>query len=149
MPTLSEVVVHQTVTRRSEYRYLFTPKHHGADREAAQWRPELTLEEEFAVFDLADLHELSDYDGRLYGFEREDDDGLRHLGIWDEQIAEFPCAKEREPWHGYPVYPLLELGPENRRGRKCRPQKLVFEKMVRAGLITRNQCKRLLKGKHA
>jgi hypothetical protein len=149
MPTLSQVVVHETLTRRSQYAYQFTPKHHGADGDAAQWRPELTLEEEFAVFDLADEHELSDHDGQLYGLQQGGDDALRHLGIWDEQIAEFPSAREGEAWHGYPVYPLVELGPRNRRGQKCRPQKMVFDKMILAGLITRNQRQRLLKGKHA
>ncbi len=148
MPTLSEVVVHEARTGRSEFRYQFTPKHHGADRNAAQWRPELTLEEEFAVFDLADEHGLSDDDGQLYGLKQEGD-GLCYLGIWDEQIAEFPSARESEAWHGYPVYPLVETGPMNRRGQKCRPQKEVFQKMARAGLITRNQRQRLLKGKHA
>jgi hypothetical protein len=43
----------------------------------------------------------------------------------------------------------VELGPKNRRGQKCRPPKVVFDKMLRAGLITRNQRQRLLKGKHA
>jgi hypothetical protein len=149
MPTLSEVVVHETLTNRSDYQYQFTPKHHGADPNAAQWLPELTLEEEFAVFDLADEHELSDEDGQRYGLRLEGGDGLRYIGIWDEQIAEFPVARQGEPWHGYPVYPLVELGPQNRRGQKCRPQKAVFDKMLRAGIITRNQRQRLLKGKHA
>jgi hypothetical protein len=71
MPTLSELVVHETLTRRSEYRYQFIPKHHGADRDAAEWRPELTLEEEFAVFNLADEHDLSDDEGQLYGLVQE------------------------------------------------------------------------------
>ena len=58
-------------------------------------------------------------------------------------------AREGEAWHGYPLYPLNELGPENRRGEKYRPEKTVFDKMVDAGLITRSQRRRLLKGDYA
>jgi hypothetical protein len=36
MPTLSTVVVHGTLTARSHYQYHFTPKHHGAEPNAAQ-----------------------------------------------------------------------------------------------------------------
>jgi hypothetical protein len=149
MPTLAEIVVHEQSTGRSSYRYQFTPKHHGADAGAAQWQPNLSLEEEFAVFDTADGSELSDEDGNLYGVQRETDEALRFLGTWNQQVAEFPLAREGEAWHGYPLYPLQELGPENRRGQKLRPQKTVFDKMVVAGLINRSQRRRLLKGEYA
>lgn len=149
MPTLSEIAVHDQRTQRSAYQYQFTPKHHGAVAGTAQWLPELTLAEEFAVFDTADLHELSDDDGNLYGLARTEDGGLRYLGTWNQQLAEFPVAREGEPWHGYPLYPVNDDAPENRRGQKHRPAKEVFAKMRNAGLITRSQRKRLMKGKHA
>jgi hypothetical protein len=77
------------------------------------------------------------------------DEGLGYLGTWNQQVAEFPVAREGEAWHGYPLYPLKELGPENRRGEKHRPKNVVFDKMVRAGLITPRQRRRLLKGDYA
>lgn len=38
-PTLAEIVEHPVRTAARSYRYQFTPKHHGADRDAAQWLP--------------------------------------------------------------------------------------------------------------
>jgi hypothetical protein len=149
MATLTTVVEHHTLTGRSSYRYQFTPKHHGADSDAARWLPSMTLDEEFVVFDEADEHELNGDDGNLYGVQRDDDGEVRYIGTWNQQIAEYPVAREAEPWHGYPLYPLIELGPENRRGQKGRPGKEVFDKMADAGVITRRQRRRLLKGDHA
>lgn len=149
MPTLATIILHDRVTGRSQYQYQFTPKHHGADAKAAQWLPSLSLEEEFAVFDAADQHELADDGGRFYGAVPDGADGLRTLGTWNQQVAEFPHAREGEAWHGYPLYPLIELGPENRRGDACRPAKQVFDRMVLVGLITPRQQKRLMKGDYA
>jgi hypothetical protein len=148
MPTLSDVFVHDGETTRSGYRYQPTPKHHGQDPNAAQWLPALTLDEEFAIFDAADEHELADEEGNLYGVQREGD-SLRYIGSWHEQVAEFPFARDGETWHGYPVYPLVDEGPEKLRGERSRPAGMVFSKMVHAGLISRSQRRRLMKGDHA
>jgi len=149
MPTLTMLVVHVEPTQRNRYQYQFTPKHHGTDVDAAQWLPELSLEEEFVVFDTADQHELTDEVGNLYGVQTLPEGGLRIIGTWHQQLAEFPLARADEAWHGYPLYPLKELGPENRRGQKLRPRKSVFDKLLRARLITERQRKRLLKGDYA
>ena len=148
MPTLATVEVHAEVTGRSGYRYQFTPRHHGAAADAAQWLPSLSLAEEFAVFNAADRHELSDDEGRLYGVQPDGDDGLRYLGTWNQQIAEFPLARDGEAWHGYSLYPVNASASPNRQGEKSRPDKVVFDRMVRAGIITRRQRKRLMKGDH-
>jgi len=149
MPTLAGVVEHTGTTARSAYRYQFTPKHHGADQNAAQWLPDLSLEQEFSIFDEADQHELCDEDGNLYGVLRTANGDLEYIGVWDEQVAEFPVARTGTAWHGYPVYPLAEIGPVNRRGQSGGPAKVVFDKMLHAGVIGRQQRGRLLKGKHA
>lgn len=149
MATVTEVVVHGRPTTRSGYRYQFTPKHHGADAGAARWLQSLSLDEEFDIFDAADGGDFSDEDGNLYGALQDGLESLRYIGVWHEQVAEFPTAREGEAWHGYPVYPLVDEGPENRRGAKSRPAKIVFEKMARAGLISHSQRRRLLKGDHA
>lgn len=141
--------LHDGTTQRRHLQYLFTAKHHGADREAARWLPGLTADKEFSVFDLADLHDLSDERGWLYGVLRAEVEGLRSLGTWNQQMAEFPSANEGQPWHGYPIYPLKGLGPENRRGEKCRPSKEVFSKMVMNGVLTSRERKRLSKGDYA
>lgn len=143
-----EDVEHPQSTRRSQYRYIFTGKHHGGDRAAARWHPELNHDAEFSVFDNADFHDLSDERGWLYGVLRDEEDGLRHLGTWNQQMAEYPLANEGQPWHGYPLWPLKELGPENRRGEKMRPAKDVFLKMEQAHLISQRERKRLFKGDH-
>jgi hypothetical protein len=148
MPTLAEIIIHGQLTRRSGYRYQFTPKHHGGDVGAAQWLPILRLEEEFAVFDAADEHELSDDAGRLYGVLRSADGKLRDLGTWQQQMAEFPRPNQGVPWHGYPIWTPNALAPAKRSGEKVRPAKEVFGKMERAGLITTRDRKRLYKGDH-
>jgi hypothetical protein len=138
---------HAQPTHRSRYRYVFTAKHHGGGpKDAAQWS--VSLDEEFCVFDRADLHELIDDRGWLYGVLPDGDGKLRELGTWKQQIAEFPAAADGQPWHGYPLWPLNDLGPENRRGEKLRPSKAVFLRMEHVGLISRRDRKRLFKGDH-
>jgi hypothetical protein len=108
--------LHPQPTRSErQYRYLFTAKHHGGDKTAAQWQPGLSQDDEFAVFEGADERQLSDADGNLYGALPDGEDSLRFLGIYGEQIAEFPCPPAGSPWHGYPIWALNEEGPSNRR----------------------------------
>jgi hypothetical protein len=127
---------------------LFTAKHHGAIKSAAQWLPALSEDDEFASFDGADELQLSDEDGHLYGALSDGTESLRYLGIYQEQVAEFPYAAEGAPWHGYPVWALNDDGPPNRRNQKHRPAKQVFNRMVEVGLITRAMCTRLMGGHH-
>ncbi len=140
--------IHPVPTQRSGYRYFFYIKHHGGDRGAAQWNPSLGPEEEFSVFDSADLHELSDERGWLYGIGRDAGGGMLELGTWGQQVAEFPLARPDEFWHGYPLWPLNEDGPDNRKGEQYRPSRDVFRRMEEANLLTSRERKRLYKGDH-
>jgi hypothetical protein len=140
MPTLPADVVHGTRTTRSSYQYQFTRKHHGGDNKAAQWLPSLTLDEEFAVFNTADLHNLADEAGNLYGIESIDTDELRQLGTRGEQVAKYPVTAENLPWHGYPAFPLAGSNPPST------PPKAVLVQMQEAGLIDKRGRKRLGKG---
>ncbi|MBX9622775.1 MAG: hypothetical protein K2X82_03080 [Gemmataceae bacterium] len=147
VPTILTVEVHPTPTSRGGLLYQFTPKHHdGRDPDAARWLPELTREEEFGVFDAADAIEIADAAGNLYGVLRGDGK-LRPLGTCEERLAEFPVARPGEPWHGYPVYPVNEDGPENRRGLTCRPAKEVFARLVETGLLSKRERRRLSGGR--
>jgi hypothetical protein len=137
----------RTRTER-QYRYLFTSKHHGGTPGAAQWHPALSENDEFAVFDGADAMQLSDEDGNLYGALSDGEESLRFLGIYEEQIAEFPYQTEGLAWHGYPVWALNGDGPGDRRNQKHRPAKEVFDRMVQVGLITQQMRTRLRKGDH-
>lgn len=140
---------HPEVTRRSEYRYLFTAKHHGAGSPTdARWLGIITDDEEFGVFDEADWHEVTDTEGWLFGVFPEDGE-LRDLGTWSQQVATFPRAREGQPWHGFPQWALNDAAPDNRKGEKMRPEKQVFQKLESVGLITARQRKRLWKGDHA
>jgi hypothetical protein len=139
--------VHPVATRRSGYHYLFSDKHHGGGTAGDScWSPDLSGDEEFSIFDDADWHELSDDRGWLYGILRLDAEHLRYLGTWGQQLAAFPLASPGSPWHGYPLWPLGELAPPNRRGDKAQPSKEVFVKMERTGLINARERKRLSKG---
>ena len=139
---------HPTRTGRSEYRYLFTARHHGGDKSAAMWRTEIARDTEFSIFDVADFREVVDSRGWLYGV-LPDGDELCEVGTWDEQVAEFQPGAEGEPWHGYPKWVVNKLGPANRRKPHCCPERQVFDRMVEVRLITSIQRKRLLAGRHA
>jgi len=128
MSAATEDVDHSERTRRSGYRYLFTAKHHGGEKKAAMWLSTIAREEEFSIFDLADLHEIADGRDWLYGVSRDDEDNLRHIGTFEEQVAEFQPGNSRtkDPWHGYPQWPVNTDGPANRRRQKCRPDPQYF-----------------------
>ena len=139
--------VHPEPTRKHKYQYLFAGKHHGGGSPTdARWLPEITRDEEFAIFDEADFHDLFEENGWLYGVLRASPKELRELGTWKQQIAEFPYSREGVPWHGYPIFPVNDEAPPNRSGEKMRPPKEVFQKMEQAGLISKRQRKRLFKG---
>lgn len=142
--------VHPTPTRRSEYCYCFTGKHHGGGASGdARWDPQISREDEFMVFDTADYHTISDEHGWLYGVLKTETGRLRELGTWHQQIAAFPAANSGEAWHGYPLWPVSRLGPANRASEQMRPSKAVFQAMVGAGLITKREQSRLRKGDFA
>lgn len=150
VPTLTADEPHPDPTARGRLLYLFTAKHHGLDPAAARWLPgaDLTREDEFRVFDLADRHEIANDGGDLYGLLRTPAGEARTLGTWGQQLAEFPSARPGERWHGYPLYPLNEQAPANRAGAKCRPAKPVLARMETEGLIDARERKRLAKGDH-
>src|SRR5450755_2789417 len=59
--------IHPERTRLSHHRYQFYEKHHGSDDSyVAQWKPDLSQDDEFAIFDTADFHVVSDEKGSLY-----------------------------------------------------------------------------------
>lgn len=146
--------LHPESTRQG-YRYLFRDKHHRRDAKdrvldggPAQWLPELSHDEEFAIFNKAADKELSDERGSLYGIRISPGGKILDLGTWEQQVAKFPFTRLNEPWHGYPLGPLKEKGPPNRKGEKHRPSKDVFDKMEKAGLLTAQKRKRLSRGDH-
>jgi len=142
--------IHPEQTRKRHYSYQFTAKHHGGGcAEDARWAEDLSRDEEFSVFDEADANDVLDEAGRFFGVLRDTDGELRYLGTWQQQVAEFPRANGGTPWHGYPSWAVNDVAPNNRSSQKVRPARIVFERMERAGLITRRQRKRLYKGDHA
>jgi hypothetical protein len=141
---------HPNATKRSGYRYLFTAKHHGGGPEdSAAWLKSVTETEEFSIFDESDSFDLSDSKKNLFGVLRDTDGSLRDIGTWYQQVAQFPVTDAGQPWHGYPVWAVFPAAPSRLNRERCRPSKLVFEKMQVAGVITRRQRRRLVKGDHA
>jgi hypothetical protein len=143
--------IHDERTGLHGHSYCFTPKHHGAGSKSdSRWLPDLPRAEEFAVFDMADLHQLADTDGNLYGL-RIGQIGQRRvllkLGTAHQQIARF-WAEEQRPWHGHPLWPILAKDSSNRAGQNSRPSRGVFDRMVAERLLTDQEATRLKKGKH-
>jgi hypothetical protein len=135
----TEVIDHPTPTRRRGLLYQFTPKHHGGARGQATWLPDVSDADEFSIFDDADAFEIIDDNGNLYGVFCHTAEKLREIGHYKEQVAEFPVHGLTERWHGYPVWALDETGPRNRRSQKCKPAKLIFDKLRDRGLINKRQ----------
>lgn len=131
---------HSTTTRTHHYRYLFTQKHHGGDKSAAQWLPTLSEDEEFTVFDDADALDFSDDDGNLFGALSDGEESLRIIGTSGEQMAKFWSPSHGSPWHGHPIEWLND--------QRRRPGKEVFNKMVANGRIDHLMLRRLMKGDH-
>jgi hypothetical protein len=117
---------------------------------------DLTLDEEFAIFDRADgivlqppavdNCQVADANGNLYGYEKLMNGSLREIGTWHQQMAEFPVQVAETVWHGYPIWPIGPPAPQNLQGQKCRPDSQVFDRMMQLGVITPGQRKRLKKG---
>lgn len=142
--------LHPTATQRSHYRYFFYDKHHGrGGPEAARWLPALNEDDEFAIFDQADLLDLSDEHRNLCGIsiapgpERE----VRYLGTRRQQIAKFPAAHPDAHWHGFPLGPLERNDGEPHPPVRPLPHD-TLRKMVTSGLLDESQRRRLMKGKH-
>jgi hypothetical protein len=137
----------------SGYRYYFHPKHHGAGSPTdARWLPEMSRAAEFAVFVMADIHELNDEKGDLYGLRiwgTIPAHEILLLGTRYEQVAHFWNPPQGSPWHGYPLWPIIQKGSLNRKDQKNRPPREVLETMAQAGLLDQIQCHRLMKGKNA
>jgi hypothetical protein len=142
--------LHPVPTRRNAYRYFFYDKHHGrGGPEAAQWALDLGEDEEFGIFDQADDLELSDEHGNLYGIrlDLQPQRRILALGTLRQQVAKFPRAHVGQEWHGFPLGPLdRNLDPPHPPERAL--PKDALQKMVDAQLLTREERKRLLKGKH-
>jgi hypothetical protein len=140
--------LHREVSERSRYQYFFYDKHHGrGGPKAARWSPGLSDEEEFEIFDQADLLEISDANGNLYGIGvgPEPNREVRLLGTLRQQIAKFPRAHAGAPWHGYPLGPLEQRSGIPRPTERALP-KDALRKMVEVNLIDNSQRKRLLRG---
>lgn len=98
MSAATQDIEHPTRSQRSQYRYLFTAKHHGGDMSAATWLTEISRNTEFSIFDNADLRQIADSRGWLYGVLLDDNGDLQDLGTWDEQVAEFqPGSSAGDP----------------------------------------------------
>jgi hypothetical protein len=138
--------LHAVRTRRSSYRYFFYDKHHGrGGPEAARWALDLSEGEEFGIFEQADELELSDDHGNLYGIRLGPDREVLVLGTLRQQVAKFTDSGPH--WHGFPLGPLDgNLDPPHPPERAL--PKDALQKMVDAGLLTREERRRLLKGKH-
>jgi hypothetical protein len=138
---------HERTRSERQLRYCFYIKHHGGTPKAAQWADDLSRNDEFAIFDEADLHQISDDGSNLYGLRRGVELSLLDLGTRGEQIAKFWEVQTDQPWHGFPLWHLKGRGPDNRKTKLI--SKDVLKKMEQAGLISSTECKRLGRGDRA
>ena len=137
---------HAEQTRRRALRYCFSRAHHGRGMiDDSQWARDLGEVEEFSVFDTADWYALSDSKGHLYGLRRGGTlEFIPDLGTEGQKIAKFWKTHEGLPWHGFPLWPISEDSPPNRR--KTVAPKEALKKMETAGLLLPDLRKRLQKG---
>ena len=152
--------IHGRPTASSGLMYCFRPKHRGAGSAGdARWRPDLSREEEFGVFEIADANGWSDDNGNLYGLYLVKEGGrwqILELGIRGELIARFWHEAPAVPWHGHPLWPIeaSRSGAGGSRSKIDEKQlKIALKNMSTAGLskqvvISEVHRKRLLTGKH-
>ena len=158
MPSVQNNTVHPVLTARRGLTYEFTPKHHGGSATASCWLTVITFAEEFSIFDRADgivvaapgadNRQVIDVSGKLYGYEilGAENQHLRELGTWGEQMSEYPAPHVGHSWHGYPIWPRRPIASTQFQGQRCRPDSQVFDRMVQLGDITLSHRKRLMKG---
>jgi hypothetical protein len=142
--------LHTEVSERSGFRYFFYDKHHGrGGPEVAQWATDVSNDEEFGIFDQADLHEIRDNRGNLYGLRVVPGPAgeILYLGTLRQQVAKFPIAREGTPWHGYPLAPLEHRPKVPQPPPRALPND-ALQRMVEVGLLDNRQRKRLLKGRN-
>ena len=134
------------LTNRSQLRYCFYRAHHGrGTRDDSQWIEDLSEAEEFSVFDLADRHDIVDPKGHLYGVRVGPDPlTILDLGTEGEQIAKFWKTPEGQPWHGFPLWPLGNDEPPNRK--KTVAPKAALQRLEQVDLLLPDQRRRLQKG---
>jgi hypothetical protein len=96
---------------------------------------------------LADQHDLSNQKGDLFGLHLSQAREILELGMRGEQVAEFPVAPKGHPWHGYPAWPIMKLGRDEKT-RKYPAPVGALAKMSEAGLLSESQRKRLARGNH-
>jgi hypothetical protein len=136
-------------TRNHRYRYRFTHKHHGGHG-FGQWLRPLSEDDEFAVFEGADIHDILDGDGNLFGAVSDGEGRLRILGAAGEQIAKFGWTAPGLPWHGHPIWCIRNMAKKKTKKTKqhYRPDDQVFDRMVAVGLIDESQSRRLKGANH-
>ena len=107
----------------------------------------MTHDEEFAVFDLADFHDLSNEKGDLYGLHLSPERSIMIWGLEKNRWRSFLFRKEIIPGMAIRAWPIIGWSGTS-RSEISLPPKDALEKMKHAGLITENQRKRLARGKH-
>jgi hypothetical protein len=138
------------VTNPKGYRYYFHPKHHrGGNTTESRWKPDVSRQEEFTIFEVAVRLDLADEDGDLYNVRKAADGAILDLGVFHEQIARFwKPTVPTDAWHGHPLWPVGAGGPSNRAKQANRPSRSVFRKLVEQGVLSEAQRHRLNNGKN-
>lgn len=151
---------HQGPTRKKEnywteptnpggYTYYFHPKHRGnGSPHDSRWKLEVTLREEFGIFESAVGLDLSDESGHLYNVRKDVGGSILELGVFHEQIARFWKPRGDHAWHGHPLWPVWAGRPSNRANQIYRPSRVVFRKFVEQGVLSESQGHRLNSGKN-
>ena len=86
--------IHPVPTGRSGHRDMFYTKHPGQGGfDATQWLPDFSQDNEFAIFDTTDFHDISDDRDWPYGVEISQDGKVLYLGTSGQQLAEFPFSR--------------------------------------------------------
>jgi hypothetical protein len=136
-------------TARNKYRYYYHPKHHGGGGPTdSRWCPDVSQQEEFTIFELADTLDLSDERNNLFNVRKSDDGKIHELGVFHEQIARFWGPSGNDLWHGHPLWPVVTESAINRSGQEYRPSRVVFQKFVARGVLSERDSCRLNSGRN-
>ena len=131
--SLAGVVLGPT-SKKKMYVSAYIHRGHRPKSKKARWRDDLTVAEEFGLFEVADDGGWRCSRGHMWA--PGEHEGARRLGTKAERLAKFPRNTSTAPWHGYPVSPRLD-------GSRGRPDDDLLEKWVADGVISRTFARRL------
>jgi hypothetical protein len=119
--------------------YISLYSHRGTRPQKHRWDPSVPPQREYGLFCTSDQGGWQDLSGHYWGFGNLE--GTEVIGTQGERLCKFPrTSNEHDPWHGYPVSPLIE-------GDTDAPPDALVESWLNTQTISRTFARRIQRRK--